>query len=174
MNLAPSIVAAVDWAGLGIWTLTISLLIVGLLGLVLPFVPGPLILFGATLLHAWLRPASGLGAWFVAVESILLVLAFATDFFCGALGARWFGGSAWGVSGVVLGALVGFFFGLPGMILGPLIGCFVFELILARKPVQPAAKSAVGTAIGTGVGLVSRLGIGFAMVAVFFLGAFWK
>lgn len=173
MIFLPSILAAVDWAGLGIWTLTISLLIVGLIGLVMPFVPGPMVLFGATLLHAWLRPAPGLGAWFIAVEILLLALAFATDYLFGALGARWFGGSAWGIAGVVLGAIAGIFFGLPGMILGPLIGCFVFELIFASKPVQPAAKSALGTALGTGVGLVSRLGIGFAMVAVFFLGAFW-
>ncbi len=174
MSLSHSILATIDWAGLGIWTLTVSLLIAGVIGLVLPFVPGPLILFGATLLHSWLRPASALNGWFIAIEALLLALAFASDFFCGALGSRWFGGSGWGIVGVVLGAVVGLFFGLPGMILGPLAGCFAFELIFARKPVQPAAKSALGTAIGTGVGLISRLVIGVAMVGVFFLGAFWR
>jgi len=174
MSVVQSIIASVDWAGLWTWLLTISLLIVGLIGLVMPFVPGPMVLFGATLLHAWLRPAPGLGGWFIAIETFLLALAFASDYLFGALGARWFGGTAWGVAGVVLGAVVGLFFGLLGMILGPLIGCFVFEFIFASRPVQPAAKSALGTALGTGVGFVSRLGIGLAMVAVFFLGAFWK
>ena len=174
MSVVHSILGAVDWSGLGVWLLTISLLIAGVIGLVMPFVPGPLILFGATLLHSWLRPASALNGWFIAMELLLLTLAFASDFLCGALGARWFGGSGWGIAGVVLGALAGLFFGLPGMILGPLIGCFVFEMIFARKPLQPAAKSALGTAVGTGVGLVSRLVIGFAMVAVFFVGAFWR
>lgn len=169
-----SILSVIDWAGVGVWLLTISLLIVGLIGMVAPFVPGPLVLFGATLLHSWLRPASGLNAWFIAIEAFLLALAFACDFLCGALGARWFGGSGWGVAGVVLGAVVGLFFGLPGMILGPFIGCFVFEFAFAGKPAHPAAKSALGTALGTGAGFVSRLGIGFAMVAVFFLGAFWR
>lgn len=174
MSLAHSLFAAVDWAGLGIWLLTISLLVTGLVGLVLPFVPGPLLIFGAILLHSWLRPESALNGWFIAIEALLLALAFASDYFSGALGSRWFGGSGWGVLGVVLGAIVGLFLGVVGIILGPLIGCFVFEIAFARKPVQPAAKSTFGTAVGTGVGLIARLGIGLAMVVVFFVGAFWQ
>ena len=172
MSVLHSIFAAVDWAGVAVWTMTLSLFFAGAIGLMLPMVPGPLILFGAMLLHSWLRPASGLHGWFWAAESLLLALALGCDFLCGALGARWFGGSAWGLAGVFVGALVGLFFGLPGMIAGPLVGCLGFELIFARKKLHPAVKSTFGTALGTGLGLVGRTVVGLIMLAVFFLGLF--
>lgn len=167
MNLSAAIFAVDDWSALGIWGLTLLFFIAGLLGAVVPFVPGPFLIFLGCALHVWLRPESGAGWWTVAVEAVLMLISYAVDFFSGALGSKYFGGSRWGCAGVVLGGIVGLFFSLPGIILGPLIGGFLFELIFAGKKISHAAKSTVGTATGMGVGLIVRLIISGAMIGWF-------
>jgi uncharacterized protein YqgC (DUF456 family) len=70
---------------------------------------------------------------------------------------------------VFIGGIVGMFFVPVGLILGPLLGGVSFELIFAKKRLQPAAKSAWGSLLGTGVGLVLRLIVALGMVAAFLL-----
>lgn len=158
---------------LGVWLLTICLLIVGVIGSVVPLLPGPFILFIAGILHTFLRPEEGMSWQGIVILSILLVLAYALDMAAGALGARWFGASRWGIVGVFVGGIVGLFFAPLGFILGPLIGGLLFELVFARKRMAPAVKSTWGTLLGTGVGFIARLIISFAMVATVLLDILW-
>ena len=168
-----SYLQSVDWSCIGVWSLTLSLLFVGLLGAVLPFVPGPLLIFIAGLVHTWLRPESAMSWPGIAVLALLLVVAYVLDFASGAMGARWFGASKWGIIGVFVGGVVGLFFALPGLILGPIVGGLAFELIFAKKEMRPAMKSTWGTLVGTGAGLVLRLVVSLAMLATFFIDALW-
>lgn len=161
----------IPWQMWGVWTLTICLLLVGIIGSVVPFLPGPMLIFAAGILHTVLRPESGMGTWGIVILSLELVLSYVVDFASGALGARWFGASRWGIAGVFIGGIAGMFFMPFGLILGPLIGGISFELLLARKRFQPAAKSAWGSLLGTGVGLLLRLIVAFIMVATFLLDA---
>ncbi|MCB1276080.1 DUF456 domain-containing protein, partial [Prosthecobacter sp.] len=73
--------------------------------------------------------------------------------------------------GVFIGGIAGMFFMPLGLVLGPLIGGIAFELLFAKKRLQPAAKSAWGSLLGTGVGLVLRLVVSCAMIATFLLDA---
>ena len=165
---------AIDWSFWGVWSLTGSLLVLGLLGAVVPFLPGPFLIFLAGVLHTVLRPESGMGWPGIALLAVLLVVAYAIDFFSGILGARWFGASRWGLWGVFLGGVIGLFFGLPGLILGPLAGGFAFEMLFAKMELKPAAKSTWGTLLGTGVGLVARVVVSVVMVGVFVVDTlFW-
>ena len=166
-----SMLQSVDWACTGVWSLTLSLLVAGLLGAVLPFVPGPFLIFLAGIIHTWLRPESGMSWQGIAVLALLLMIAYVLDIASGAMGARWFGASKWGILGVFVGGVVGLFFALPGLILGPIVGGLTFELLLAKKEMRPAMKSTWGTLVGTGAGLVLRLAVSVAMVATFFLDA---
>lgn len=168
-----SMLATIDWACWGAWTLTVLLLIVGMIGTVIPLLPGPLLIFIAGLVHSFLRPESGMSWWAIGIQAILLVVAYGVDIMSGAMGTKWFGGSKWGVWGVLIGGVVGLFFGLPGLILGPLIGGFAFEMAFAKKKMSPAAKATWGTMVGTGVGMVARFGIGLIMIAWFLVNALW-
>lgn len=161
----------VPWGMLGVWTLTILLLLVGLIGSVVPLLPGPIVIFIAGVVHTLLRPESGMSLWGLVILFLLLALSFVLDFISGALGARWFGASRWGVAGVFIGGIAGMFFMPFGLVLGPLIGGAAFELLFAKKKLQPAAKSAWGSLLGTGVGMVLRLVVALAMIATFFLDA---
>ncbi len=166
--------SSVDWACWGVWTLTTVLMLVGLAGSVLPLVPGPLLIFIAAVLHFFLRPESGVSWWGLALQLGLTLTAYGLDFASGAMGTHWFGGSRWGIAGVLIGGIVGLFFGLPGLIIGPLAGGFLFEMLLAKKEFKPAVRSTWGTVVGTGMGLVLRLLLSIAMIVCFLLDVFWR
>ena len=146
------------------WILTIGLMVAGLVGTVVPLVPGTvLILLGAVVNHFALH---SIGWGTLVVLTLLTILAQALDIVSGAFGAKWFGATRWGAIGGILGAVIGLFFGLPGLFLGPLAGAIIGEL-LGGKGVLPAGKSGWGTFIGTTAGLVGKVVLGLLMVAWF-------
>lgn len=165
--------STVDWAMWSVWTLTCVLMLTGLAGTVLPLLPGPVIIFIAGVLHTFLRPESAMSWWGIALMALLLALSFVVDFASGALGTKHFGGSKWGIWGVVIGGIVGLFFGLPGLIVGPIAGGYIAERYVAKKEFHPAVKATWGTVVGTTLGMVVRIGLSVAMVAVFFVDALW-
>jgi uncharacterized protein YqgC (DUF456 family) len=150
------------------WFLTIFLMLVGLVGTVVPLIPGAiLILLGAVVNHF----AIGSVGWgTLLVLTLLAVAAQALDIVSGAAGARWFGATRWGAVGGILGAVAGLFFGLPGLFIGPLLGAIVGEL-LGGKGILPAGKSGWGTFLGTTAGIVGKLGIAFFMIGWFAVAA---
>lgn len=163
----PHLLASLDWSFWGVWTLTAVLMVVGLIGAAVPMVPGPLLIFAAAVAHKFLRPESGIGWWCLAGLLLLMIVAYALDFASGAVGARKFGGSAWGVAGVLVGGVVGMFFGILGLIIGPIVGAFAFEMAFARKDWKPAMRSTWGSIVGTGVGLALRVMISLMMIIAF-------
>ena len=156
-----------------VWTLTVVLMLVGVVGTVVPFLPGPVMIFVAAGLHTFLLPDQGMSWWGLALMALLLAASFAVDFFSGAVGSKWFGGSRWGFWGVLVGGIVGLFFGPLGLICGPLIGGFAFEILFAKKRINPAMKATWGTVVGTTMGLALRLLIVAAMVTAFCVDVFW-
>lgn len=170
--------AAMAFSGLDTlwWTLSLLLMLAGLVGAVFPVLPDSLlILAGAYLHHFTIRPEHTVGWWTLGVLTLLMLLAHAVDFVAGAMGARKFGGSKWGALGGIIGSLVGVIFFFPiGLFVGPVVGVLVAEIVLARRALGPAAKSSWGTLLGTVVGMAGKIAIDFAMVAGFFLGLYWK
>jgi len=166
-------VNAVQFEVLGVWLLTGCLLLAGLIGSVVPLLPGPFLIFLAGILHTLLLPEAGMSWQGITILSVLLVLAYVVDMAAGALGARWFGASRWGIAGVFVGGLVGLFFAPIGFIVGPLAGGLAFELIFAKKRMAPAVKSTWGTLLGTGLGLVVRVGVSLGMVAAVLADLLW-
>lgn len=146
------------------WALTIFLMLAGLVGTVLPLVPGAvLILLGAVVNHFAL---GSVGWGTLVILTILAILTQALDIVSGAAGAKWFGATRWGAIGGILGAVVGLFFGLPGLFVGPLLGAVVGEL-LGGKGLLPAGKSGWGTFLGTTAGIIGKLAIAVAMIGWF-------
>lgn len=150
---------------LSVWLLTGSLLLVGLIGSVVPLLPGPFLIFIAGIVHSVLLPSRGMSWQGILILCLLLVLAYFVDLAAGAMGARWFGASRWGIFGVFVGGIVGLFFAPVGFILGPLLGGLLFEILFAKKRVAPALKNTWGTLLGTGLGLIVRVFISLVMIA---------
>ena len=148
------------------WVVTICLMIVGLVGCLVPILPGHLILLIAAIAHRlMLGEASGLRWWSFVILVVLLILSQLFEFLSGAAGTKWFGGSKWGAWGALIGGIVGMFFFPFGLILGPLIGAVLFEKVFAKKENRPAIESGVGSVLGTVAGMVVKVAVGVVMVA---------
>lgn len=103
-------------------------LLIGLLGSVLPVLPGvPLAYIGLWLLH-WTERASF--SWqFLTIWAVIVVVIQLLDYFIPAWGTKKFGGTKWGVWGSTIGLLLGFLMGPLGIVLGPFVGAVVGELL---------------------------------------------
>lgn len=156
------------------WTLTLVLMLAGLVGTVVPLLPGTTIIFAAAVLHHFMMgEAHSVGWWTLGGLLALTVLSYILDLVSGSLGAKKFGATRWGAIGGIIGTIIGLFFGLIGIFVGPLVGVLAGELI-GGKGLLPAGKSTWGTFLGTTAGMVAKLMIAAAMIGWFLLAAMWR
>jgi len=140
-------------------------LLVGLAGVVLPAVPGSLLLVAGALLVGWAEGFTRVSRWTVAACAAIGVLIWAVDLAAGVLGAKAFGASKWAVIGSAVGLLAGLFLGLPGIVLGPVIGALAFEY--ARDPnFERALRAGVGAFLGFVLGSAVKIALAFVLVGV--------
>jgi uncharacterized protein len=151
------------------WSLTLVLMIVGLIGTVIPLLPGTTIIFAAAVLHRVVfGEEHSVGWWSLGGLLILTIVSHGLDFMSGSLGAKKFGATRWGVLGGLVGTIAGMFFFPWGLLLGPILGVLAGELMGGQK-LLPAGKSTWGTFLGTTAGIVANAIIGVVMVTWFFL-----
>ena len=142
------------------------LLLAGLVGSVVPFLPGTPLILLAALVHAFATGFSPIGPGRLAILAGLTVLAQLLDYLAGAVGAKKFGGSGWAVAGALVGGIVGFFFGPLGLLLGPVLGAVVGEL-LKQGDLSHSLKAGLGTLIGMLLGTAARFTLAVTMVGLF-------
>lgn len=131
--------------------ITLAAMLVGLLGSVLPGIPGVTLIFLSALVYAYLTGFEVVGALVLIVLFIFAALAFVADFVATSYGARRFGASNWGTIGGAVGGIVGaivgiFFFGIGslfGLILGTIGGVFLGEYLhrTRRAPQSGALRT---------------------------------
>jgi uncharacterized protein YqgC (DUF456 family) len=151
------------------WLFTIVLFAVGLIGTVLPILPGTTIILGAAVIHrVILGPDKSVGWWTLGILVLLTLASYLLDFLAGYFGAKRFGATKWGMFGAGLGALIGLFFGIPGLLVGPVIGAFAGEFIAGRKMIA-AGRAGWGSLLGTLAGMIGKLIIALAMITIFLM-----
>jgi uncharacterized protein YqgC (DUF456 family) len=125
-------------------------MLVGLLGVVLPVLPGIPLSWLGLFIYALATSFERISIATVIVFFILTVLTLVIDFIAPLLGARKYQASKFGIAGAFIGGIVGIIVvNIWGIILGPVIGAFLGELIAKGKP-----KQALGSALGAFVGFV--------------------
>lgn len=154
------------------WVLAVLLIVGGLVGTILPAMPGVPMVFAGLLLAAYATGFEPAGVGTIAFLGVLTALAWLIDFLAAALGAKRLGASPRAFWGAMFGAIVGMFFGLPGIILGPFVGAVVAE-ISAGRTVGDAGRAGFGAWIGTIVGAAAKLAIAFTMIGFFVLRQFF-
>lgn len=153
------------------WTLTLVLMLAGLVGTVVPLLPGTTIILAAAVLHHFmLGEAQSVGWWTLGALVVLTLISYVVELISGSLGAKKFGATRWGAIGGIVGAIVGLFFGIIGIFVGPLVGVLAGELI-GGKGLLPAGKSTWGTFLGTTAGMVAKLMIAALMIGWFLVAA---
>lgn len=153
------------------WIIGAVLVMVGLAGVVLPGLPGAIIIFAGLFFAAWAEQFSYVGTGTIIVLALLTVIIYLIDIVAGYFGVKKFGASKWAAVGAALGALIGMLFGLPGILAGPFIGAVIGELSTHGNFSQ-AGKAGIGAWIGIIFGTAIKLALSFTMIGIFVVSRF--
>ncbi|HXS27476.1 MAG TPA: DUF456 family protein [Steroidobacteraceae bacterium] len=151
---------------IGWWVIAVLLIMVGLIGTLVPAVPGVLAVFAGMLLGAWIDGFRRVGWTTVTILALLTALSLLADVAAGVIGAKRVGASRLALLGAAVGSVVGLFYGLVGLLMAPFFGAAAGELITRRRLGQ-AARVGVGTWVGFALSLVARVVIVLTMLIVF-------
>ena len=148
------------------------MILVGLIGTVLPMLPGvPLVFLGTTIL-AFYTDFTVISQSTLIIFLALTVLSLLVDYLSGIIGAKYSGASLWGVLGAFVGAIIGVLcFGFWGLIFAPAVFVLIFEY-LQEKSITRSAKSASYTLISTVLGMIVNGVIALAMLVAFLVALF--
>jgi uncharacterized protein len=153
------------------WLFAIVLFAVGLIGAVVPILPGTTIILAAAIIHRLMLGAEKSIGWRTIVVLVLLTLAsYVFDFLGSYFGAKYFGATKWGAFGAIVGALIGLFFGIIGLFVGPVIGAVAGEFIAGKQMID-ARRAGWGSLLGNIGGMLAKLIIALAMITSFLIAA---
>jgi uncharacterized protein YqgC (DUF456 family) len=146
----------------------ILLVLIGIAGIVLPALPGVVLVYLGLFFVAWSDDFERVGWITLTVLLLIGTVAWLIDFFTTVYGARRIGASRWAALGAAAGMLIGFAFGLPGIIIGPFVGALLVEYIV-QKDILQASKAGLGTWLGLLVGTALKLALIFTMIGIFLI-----
>lgn len=149
-----------------LWIIAILLVIIGLIGIVVPALPGVVLVFIGLLFGAWADGFKTIGWGTLVLLAVLMVLSLIADFFATSLGVKRAGASTSAVAGAMIGTVAGLFFGFLGIVIGPFIGAAVGEYLVRRNMAQ-ASKAGLGTWAGIILSAAVRLALAFSMIGLF-------
>jgi uncharacterized protein YqgC (DUF456 family) len=143
----------------------VIIMILGIIGCLVPVLPGPPLNFIGLLLLHFTRFGHFTTLTLIIFASIAVIVTI-LDYLVPMWGTRKFGGSKYGTRGAAIGLIIGFFLGPLGIIIGPLLGAFTGEMIF-KDDFKYALKAGFGSLVGflTGVGL--KLAASFIMTFYF-------
>lgn len=144
--------------------------VLGVLGSILPALPGPPISWVGLLL-LYLTDTVATNWWFLGITLAVVIIVSVLDYTIPIAGTKRFGGSKAGMIGTTIGLVVALFvpiFGLFGIIIWPFIGALVGELIKKSD-----SKNALKAAFGSFLGFVASTMLKF-IVSIVYLGFFIK
>lgn len=141
-------------------------ILLGLIGSLLPILPGPpLSWIGLLLLYC--TDAVPMNLTLIIITFVIAIAIFVLDYIIPAVGTKKFGGSKAGMIGTSIGLVVGLIAPIPGgIIIGPFIGAFIGEMLNKTDH-----KLAFKAAIGSFIGFLASTFLKF-IVSVIYLGIF--
>ncbi len=136
--------------------LAFALMLIGLLGVVLPLLPGTPLAWLGFFIYAWYTGFEEISITLILVFLGLVFLSIIMDFVAPLIGAKTYRASKFGILGVFVGGFVGAItFGPIGIIFGPILGAFLGELY-SKKNFGQALKSALGAFAGIVLGALLK------------------
>ncbi|GAB3733667.1 DUF456 domain-containing protein [Luteimonas pelagia] len=148
------------------------MVVVGVLGIVLPALPGVPLVFAGMWLAAWAGDYQQVGGHTVVILGVMAVLSLGIDLLGTLLGAKRVGASRLALAGAAVGTVAGLFFGIVGIFVGPFVGALAGELVHGRDAAR-AAKVGMGTWVGIVIAAVLKLTLAFAMLGLFAFAWWW-
>lgn len=144
--------------------LAVLLGITGIIGSVVPVLPGVIIAF-AGLLCSFFTADSQISEAAVWIWLVIVAAVSIADYFLPAYLTKIFGGSRAAVIGATVGLIAGLFFTPVGMVLGTFLGAVAGELLHDSSSLGRALKAGTGAflsfIVGTGIKLAASFGMMF-------------
>ena len=142
------------------------LMILGLVGCVLPVIPGPPLSFiGLLLLH--FTKFADFSVEFLLMFGCIAVIVTVLDYVVPIWGTKKFGGSKAGMWGAAIGLVLGLIFLPPlGIIIGPFAGAVIGEAITGKEAAH-AFRAGLGSLLGLMMGIGLKLAASIAMTFYF-------
>lgn len=143
------------------------LCLIGIVGSILPVLPGPP--FGwAGLLLLELTDVIPNNYWFLGITFVIAIGIFIIDYMMPAISTKKFGGSKSGAIGAIVGLIVGLLAPIPfGFLIGPFLGALIGELAFNKTEGKQAFKAAFGSFLGFLVSTFMKLMVSFIFLAIF-------
>ncbi len=146
------------------------LMLVGLIGCIVPIIPGPPVSWvGILVLH--FTKSVQFSTEFLIAWLVVAILVTIIDNVVPVIGTKKMGGTKWGVRGSAIGLIIGLFFAPLGIFIGPFLGALAGELLYfqtkkgkektikmtSNEKNKQAFKSALGSFAGLLFGVVFKL-----------------
>lgn len=147
-------------------SLALAVMLIGLVGSVVPGLPGSPLVLIAAILHRLYFGDQSVSTTMLLALALLTVASLVLDFLATLLGAKKLGATWRGAVGAVVGGVIGLFLALPGIILGPFLGAVLFEL-LGRREFKKALKAGAGAVLGLLLGTVGKFALCVMMILLF-------
>jgi uncharacterized protein YqgC (DUF456 family) len=149
---------------------TVAVLLVmtlGLIGTVVPVLPGSILILLAALVYAILDGFRVIGWPTLIILGVLTLLSTLAEVWVSSAGARAGGASGWSVAAGLVGGFVGLLvLSLPGAIVGAILFVLAAELI-RLKDWRQALKAGGGWMVGWLLSTVVSAGLALTMIAIF-------
>jgi uncharacterized protein YqgC (DUF456 family) len=148
------------------------LVIAGLIGCIVPILPGPPISYIALILISWAYGWNAFSNSFLIIMGGVTVAVTVADFVLPVYIPKRYGASKFGVWGSVLGMIAGMIFFPPfGLIIGTFIGAVLGELLF-NKDKRSSLQAALGVFVGTMVGILLKVSVSGIIGFYFFKAVF--
>ena len=147
--------------------ITLTVMSIGLVGTLLPFIPGIPLIYGCFLFYGFVTGWESYGLGAVVGWGIVTVFTIILEFYAGSIGAQRYGASKLGMWLSIVGGIVGIVVaGFIGIIVGPFVGAVVGVMIMGKSHLE-ALKSGWGTVVGFLAGSLFKIAIAVAMIGSF-------
>lgn len=141
--------------------------LVGIVGSIVPILPGPTLSWIGLLLFYFV-PEVPMDYTFLGITFAVAAIMFALDYIVPAIGTKYFGGSKAGAYGSTIGLIIGLFIPPFGFLLGPFLGAFIGEIAFnSNSNSKHAFKSAVGSFLGFLAGTFMKVMVSFVFLGLF-------
>lgn len=146
--------------------------VVGLVGTILPLLPGLPLIFVSILLYAIVTGFSSISGQTIIILGVLTVAAYFLDLIVVARGVTRAGGTSRGAIGSIVGAIVGLIVAsVPGLLIGLFLGAIAGEISTGASGKQ-ALRAGAGAFLGFLASSVFRFLLGVAMIIITLIDAF--
>lgn len=150
-----------------------GVMVAGAIGSLVPAIPSTPVVFLAALGHKIYFGESSISYLVLAILGIVTLFSVVMDYIASLVGARKLGATWRGVTGALVGGILGLFLGPWGILIGPFGGALAFEMLGGRQ-FDEASKAGLGALLGIVAGTLGKFICAIGMASLFAANIMWR